>query len=231
MQEQLLNELRVLAERLIALDNNTNVATLKNEAKQLYEKLTVLDFVSHNIQSFQTPKVENTIVKQETSQVEQIKKQEVVVETPIQEVVVQKIEVKEPIVEKSVQEPVKPIVETPKQETPKSVDINTYLSNDDVDTIFDQNQWEIKDPAQKSLNRKLKPETITVGLNDRIAFVNHLFNFSQSDFNRVLSQLNTIENEQAAYDFINKMVKPEYDWAGQEEYEQRLLDLIARRFS
>lgn len=82
-----------------------------------------------------------------------------------------------------------------------------------------------------TLNDSLsKNKHIQVGLNDRIAFVKHLFNQSQSDFNRVLSQLNSIESEKEAKQFINKMVKPDYDWAGKEEYEERFMALIESRF-
>ena len=83
---------------------------------------------------------------------------------------------------------------------------------------------------KKTLHDKLQ-STIQVGLNDRIAFVKNLFDGNQEDFNRVISQLNTIDNEKEAKDFINTMVKPEYDWSEKEEYETRLLELIERRFT
>ena len=69
-----------------------------------------------------------------------------------------------------------------------------------------------------------------MGLNDRIAFVKYLFDHSQADFNRVLSQLNSFKTEQEAMSFINKMVKPDYDWSGKEEYETRFLELVKRKF-
>ncbi len=81
-----------------------------------------------------------------------------------------------------------------------------------------------------SLNDRLFKQKLQVGLNDRIAFVKHLFNFSQEDFNRVLSQLNTFETEQACKDFIENVVKPEYDWSEKLEYEERLNTLIERKF-
>jgi hypothetical protein len=82
----------------------------------------------------------------------------------------------------------------------------------------------------KSLNDRIFQQKLQIGLNDRIAFVKHLFNFSQEDFNRVLSQLNTFETEQECKDFLINRVKPDYDWSGQEAYEERLLDLIERKF-
>ncbi len=101
----------------------------------------------------------------------------------------------------------KPAPEVKKQGTPKS-----------------------SEPTKTSLNDRLYKQKLQVGLNDRIAFVKHLFNFSQEDFNRVLSQLNTFDTEQDCKDFINNVVKPEYDWSDKTEYEERLIMLIERKF-
>jgi hypothetical protein len=92
---------------------------------------------------------------------------------------------------------------------------------------------EIKEVSTpKSLNEKLSNKEITVGLNDRLAFVKHLFNNSTEDFNRVISQLNTIDSHERSIAFIENMVKPDYNkWSGKEEYETRFLALIERRFS
>lgn len=83
---------------------------------------------------------------------------------------------------------------------------------------------------QKSLNDALQ-KSIQIGLNDRIAFVKHLFDGDQGDYNRVISQLNTFKTEKEAKKFVNKMVKPDYDWSEKEEYEHRLLEIIERRFA
>jgi hypothetical protein len=82
----------------------------------------------------------------------------------------------------------------------------------------------------KSLNDKLLTN-IQIGLNDRIVFVKNLFDGSQEDFNRVVSQLNTFKTEKEAKKFINKMVKPDYNWGNNEELEIRFMEIIERRFS
>ncbi len=75
-------------------------------------------------------------------------------------------------------------------------------------------------------------KTITIGLNDRIGFEKNLFAGSAEDMNRVLSQLNTFNSLQEARDFIEDMVKPDYNnWTGKEDYEQRFLDIVERKFS
>ncbi len=99
---------------------------------------------------------------------------------------------------------------------------------------------EVKQPVQTftekpaksgvSLNDRINQQSIQVGLNDRLAFVKYLFNDSQEDFNRVISQLNTITTETEAKAFIKDFVKPDYNWDGKEEYEERLVNLIERKF-
>jgi chemotaxis protein histidine kinase CheA len=82
-----------------------------------------------------------------------------------------------------------------------------------------------------SLNDRIS-KGITVGLNDRIAFVKNLFNNSNEDYNRVLSQLITFDTYADAQDFIDNMVKPDYNnWDGKDEYAQRFMEIIERKFS
>ncbi len=73
---------------------------------------------------------------------------------------------------------------------------------------------------------------ISIGLNDRIAFVKHLFGNSDEDYNRVMNQLITFDSFEEAQNFIEDMVKPDYgDWAGKEEYEQRFIEIIEKKFA
>jgi hypothetical protein len=73
---------------------------------------------------------------------------------------------------------------------------------------------------------------ITVGLNDRIAFVKNLFNNSNEEYNRVLSQLLTFDTIEEAQDFIDNMVKPDYNnWEGKDDFAQRFMEVIEKKFS
>jgi len=100
----------------------------------------------------------------------------------------------------------------------------------DVATDIFENAVRVDTP-KKSLNDVLVQSNIQIGLNDRIAFVKHLFEGSQEDFNRVVSQLNSFKLEKEAKKFISKMVKPDYNWTGKEEYEERFIALIERKFA
>lgn len=81
-----------------------------------------------------------------------------------------------------------------------------------------------------SLNDRLN-KGISIGLNDRIAFVKNLFAGSNEDYNRVMSQLNTIDNYPETVSFIENMVKPDYNqWAGKEEYAERFMQAVEKKF-
>ncbi len=81
-----------------------------------------------------------------------------------------------------------------------------------------------------SINDKFS-KGIEIDLNDQIAFVKHLFGNSREDYNRVLSQLNTFDNFYETKAFIEEMVKPDYnDWKGKEDYEERFMDIIEKKF-
>lgn len=97
-------------------------------------------------------------------------------------------------------------------------------------TAFDKKDHseEVK-PAQ-SLNDRFSKE-IQIGLNDKLAFIQKLFFGSESEYNRVLQHLNQLHSLEEAAQYIQQQVKPTYNnWKGKEEYEERFLHLILRRF-
>jgi hypothetical protein len=92
-------------------------------------------------------------------------------------------------------------------------------------------QEELIEPKSISLNEKLA-KGIQIDLNDRIAFTKQLFGNSSEDYNRVLNQLITFDTFEETKDFIEEMVKPDYNnWEGKEEYAQRFMEIIEKKFS
>lgn len=81
-----------------------------------------------------------------------------------------------------------------------------------------------------SINDKFS-KGINIDLNDQIAFVKHLFGNSNEDYNRVLNQLITFDNFYETRNFIEEMVKPDYNnWDGKADYEERFMDIIEKKF-
>ncbi len=115
----------------------------------------------------------------------------------------------------------------------------------EVQSLFDKNDMEdigqpisddlpvfekVNEMKPRSLNDRLK-QTINIGLNDRLAFIKHLFLGSSADYNRVLSQLNTLNSMEEVEGFINTLVRPDYNfWEGKEEYEDRFMKIIRNKF-
>jgi len=63
-----------------------------------------------------------------------------------------------------------------------------------------------------------------------IGFVKDLFDGSAEDFNRVVSQLNTLGSLGEAQDFLTTHIAPEYGWADNEETAERFMAAVEQRF-
>lgn len=246
MKNLLQSDLKVVAEKILATSSDVSVSELQHLAQKLYEKLTVLEFVNSNLSEELPPK--------ETSVVENIA---VVQELPIQEEEISNLTEEPSSIEDS--EMLSTLDENlfvsdeelyVEPATEKMIDIVAQMPQEtqQVDDLFEtitapietaKNDMNAVTPTQEdineapksgSLNDRLK-KGITIGLNDRIAFVKHLFNGSTEDFNRVISQLNTLNSELEALEFLNGMVKPEYNnWTGKEAYEERLISFIEGKY-
>ncbi len=86
-------------------------------------------------------------------------------------------------------------------------------------------------PKAVPLNEKLA-KGFHIDLNDRIAFTKNLFANSTEDYSRVLNQLLTFDTFEEAKDFIENMVKPDYNnWEGKDDYAERFLGIVEKKFS
>ncbi len=121
-------------------------------------------------------------------------------------------------------EPVKP-----KPEAPKNDFRNIGVDYDNLPDFEPLNNRQ-KDQKPRSVNDRLK-KGINIGLNERLSFIKNLFDGNSSDYNRVLSQLNTFSSLDEAQKFIQLVVKPDYNhWQGKEDYEERFMAKIENKF-
>ena len=97
-------------------------------------------------------------------------------------------------------------------------------------TVFDKKDADEEVKPVQSLNDKFG-KTAQIGLNDKLAFVQKLFFGSESEYNKVVKHIADLHSMQDAVVYIEQEVKPTYNyWKGKEEYEQRFLDLVLKRF-
>ena len=107
--------------------------------------------------------------------------------------------------------------------------LEEFLSQKAKTASFERKNPEEPKPTQ-SLNDRFS-KAIQIGLNDKLAFVQKLFFGSESEYNKVLKHLEELHSLEEAAVYIQQQVKPTYNhWKGKEEYEERFLSLILRRF-
>lgn len=229
MKKKLKEELRRLSTDIITSSDLNNIDELYESAKNLYEKLTVLRFieeklshmdvdVSKNVIAAKFEKMANAVLSENSSVPESNPHEEDIMIPGIDTI-------KDMVSEMPGDIPVDEVLAEflAKPEYLKN-DKELFMPHKDISAKIEK--------ATKSLNEKIAKASLKVDLNNRLAFVKHLFNGSTEDYNRVLSQLNTIDSHERSVSFIENMVKPDYGhWVGKEEYEERFMLLIERRFS
>jgi predicted MPP superfamily phosphohydrolase len=229
MKRKLKEELRKLSTDIITSRDLKEITDLYEAARSLYEKLAVLKFidnelkdvevdVSKNAMATKFEKMANAVLNANSSVPESNPHNEDIMTPGIDTI---KDMVSEMPSETPVDEVLAEFMAKPE-----------YVKNDKELFMPPKENGVKRETGPKSLNDKFGNTDIKVDLNNRLAFVKHLFNESTEDFNRVISQLNTIDSEERSISFITNMVKPDYNnWVGKEEYEERLIALIQRRFS
>ena len=224
MHKNLEQELKRLAEAILQTENFNNSSDLHQKSREIYEKLSAIIYIDEFLNSDEKPEtsLENSEVFSDEihHEIEQAINEELeIVKEDILEITQDKVEDifsldKQFIKKEKVDIPVEETTANEKKE--EKVDLFSTIEEDSTQKV--------------SLNDKLLKNAIQIGLNDRIAFVKHLFDGSQEEFNRVLSQLNSFNTEEEAKSFIKKIVKPDYNWEDKTEFEERLNALIERKF-
>lgn len=307
MKKKLQAELKDLANKILKNDQENSTSFLKQQARELYEKLTVLAFTEENLEAITTAKTHSTApaasetTRQPLAQgaASGFKKEIVFIPQPS----IEKEEEKDEYLpdgteyneDDSITEPNTEKIKDIVAHMPPETDRMDHMINDiiakngverkpeptreqkpdiksdfrnigvDYDNLPDfepvkkptpqppkqtpppqQSRPQQQDPSPqqqnsareekqekerpRSLNDRLK-KGINIGLNERLAFIRHLFEGKTADYNRVVSQLNTFDSVTEAKKFIELVVKPDYrNWEGKEEYEQRFLDLVENKF-
>lgn len=247
MKNKNLEALQEIAVKILKMNENTSAEELQRLSRKLYEALTVQLYLQNN-----TDKSDESLQeipdKKETEQepfpVEQPEERENLAEPLIEKI--KDIVAQMPGETHQIDEMLETII--PKQQ--KSInDIEAFAATYQKTPVFERKQSSINEDVskdespqahekpknvaepskKKSLNDKLT-KNIQIGLNDRLAFTKHLFNGNAEDYNRVISQLTTLNSFEEANNFIDAQIKPDYNWEGKEAHLERFLQLIEKRF-
>ena len=242
MKKKLESDLVSIAHRILKLKGKEDVLKMHAEVTALYEKLSVLKFAHENFEgdiptigsdssffgmldtAFNN-KVSDNIEIEDKIYVNLDEKEDDHIYEPVME------KIKDMVAQMPQEaQQVDDIVETVVAEEDKPV---THL--EDITAGFEEiPEFEpiAEAEARTSLNDQLKKGALNIGLNDKLAFIKHLFDGKNEDYERVISQLNTTQSFKDASRFINDIIKPDYnDWTGKEDFEQRFMEIIESKFS
>ena len=245
MKKKLESELISIAHRILKLKGKEDVVKMHAEVAALYEKLTVLKFgQEHFEEDMPTIGGDSSFFGMLDSAFNNKVSDNIEVEDKIyvdmdtdREVITQ------PLMEK-----IKDMVAQMPEDETSSIDVITesetngqhkgelealvaeYAEMPEFETLEEAEKRETENKS-KSLNDKLKKGALQIGLNDKIAFIKHLFDGKNEDYERVISQINTASSLEDAQRFVQNIVKPDYnDWAGKETYEERFMELVEQKF-
>jgi len=260
MKKKVLSQINMLAQRIITSENDLDISQTKNTLIQLYEKLSVLEFLETSVET-EFKKPERPAIDSKTYREENWFKEPEAVPQPSHEDAlveplmdkIKDIMAQMPNETQELDEILKYIL--PKQPDDKqsaekfSNEIEEFASSYQEMPVFERKDEEKSAPNNsnksaeiifekvpdtdkpKSINDKLN-QGLSIGLNDRLAFIKHLFDGSADDYTRVLSQINTMESHTEAASFINSTIKPDYNnWEGKEEFTERFMLIIEKRFN
>jgi len=246
MKKKLESELMSIAHRILKLKGKENVAQLHRETGLLYEKLCVLKFANENLeQGLPTIGVDSSFfdmldVAFNNEVSDNIERGD--------RIYVNLDEVEDDGIMEPVMEKIKDLVAQMPHEThevdamfeqPAPPPAMEETKDDFEELTADFKNMPVFDPVststskeqlRKSLNDRLK-NRINIGLNDKIAFIKHLFDGQREDYERVLSQINTSSSFEEARNLIQNIVKPDYNnWEGKEAIEERFMGIIEGKF-
>lgn len=262
MKNKLEAELISIAHRVLKLKGKSEIAQLHKEARELYEKLSVLRFAEEQL-SDDNPTIASLSEIEEKLDNLDSAQEDAITETP-QEIVAfteEEVATEEniPVIEEEKQpevtletkegtsEPAEQLLrfedfEATLTQAKPGKSVNQQIVFEDFlpqteEPIFVPVQTEKTEkepvsstPKNVSINDSVK-KNFNIGLNDRVAFEFHLFAGSSEDFNRVISQLTTFSNFDEAKDFIENLVKPDYNnWENKAEFEARFMEIIESNF-
>jgi len=250
MKKKLESDLKNLANTILSNPSETSTAHLKQLARELYEKLTIVAFTEDNLsgleetQNISTPEKQEEIIQEKQSELfkdeylpDGTEYNDTEAITELNTEMIKDIVAQMPPETVKVDTMVDQII-SPSSNGKLPEDSSNFKKNDFRDIGVDYDNLPSFEPVKKaekekprSLNDRLK-KGINIGFNERLSFIKHLFDGHTNDYNRVISQLNTFDNIEEAHKFIQQVVKPDYkNWAGKEEHEERFMALVENKFN
>jgi hypothetical protein len=268
MKNKLQQDLRDLANEILQRKENINISKMKQKVSQLYECLTVLQYLEQQIEgatpspnankeeAFDSKSYKEQHWFTEPEPIPQPEHTEDLVEPLMEKIkdLVAQMPPETQQLEKLLEEvlPRKKYIKNDLEEFASSYQQTPTFERKVVPEEAAETTLEEREPAKgvpapenkkrlvEDLGLSEKPKSINdqvgggmnIGLNDRLAYIKHLFGGNAGDYTRVLSQINTMESFEEAEAFVETKVKPDYNfWLQKEEYADRFMASVEKQFN
>ncbi len=252
MKKSVLMELRALAQEILDDQEGNNISVLKERVQSIYDRLAVLSYLETEVGGFQEPVNKSLDSKsyreqnwfQDPQPVEKSEHQQELTEPLIEKI--KDIVAQMPEETSAVDALLEEVIPAEKLVKNDMDDIGMDFANMPV---FERKIDEALDPTLVTLSTKEEPVTknntqqkskslndsiqqsVQIGLNDRLAFIKHLFNEKPVEMEQALTQIDGLDDYEKAKSFVVGKVQPAYNnWLGKEEYAERFLAMIEKRF-
>lgn len=249
MKKRVEADLISIAHRILKLKNKSDVTILHTEIKKLYDAITILKFYNDNFDQ-----VNHTVSETDLEAALEvfldnkpldadllIAEDATIIHAELPAIKADDLHLKEllddpitdlqsnhtsfePLFEIAAESQFEPIKSSPKEISFEDLIGQNYDGAEFVKPAL--LELEKKQLLADKLNHG-----VSITLEDRAGFEQHLFAGIAEDFNRVLSQLSTFDTIDEAKNFIDQIVKPDYDnWTNKGDYEKRFVELIENKF-
>jgi hypothetical protein len=261
MKKKIREQITALAKQLVEEEKTFKTASIKGLVGELYERLAVLEYLENQLEepseetvaeSFDSKSFREENWFTEPEPLPQPEHKEELVEPLMEKIkdIVAQMPKESDRIDELLDEMLPTNHETPTEPEKPTVkftrnDLEEFASNYQKMPEFERKQTELfpksvegtaasktlTESRAKSLNDSVN-KGLNIGLNDRLAFIKHLFEGQAEDYSRVLSQINSMENFEEAQTFIKGTVKPDYNyWLNKDEYSERFMNIIEKSFN
>lgn len=261
MKKKIREQITALAKQLVEEEKMFKTASIKGLVGELYEKLAVLEYLENQLEepseetvadSFDSKSFREENWFTEPEPLPQPEHKEELVEPLMEKIkdIVAQMPKESDRIDELLDEMLPTNHETPNEpEKPAAKftrnDLEEFASNYQKMPEFERKQTELfpksvegtaaskifTESRAKSLNDSVN-KGLNIGLNDRLAFIKHLFEGQSEDYTRVLSQINSMSDYSEAENFIKGTVKPDYNyWLNKDEYSERFMTIVEKSFN
>ena len=220
MKKKLEKELNELAVQILKMRDESDIIKLQAEAKRIYEKLTIMRFLETNFEDKEikiSRKEAFGRLGEKMDVPEENPNNEDLINHPLMDTI--KDMVTEMPKEESLEDILKDILPTP-----------IFVKNDAAELTPDR-QDIVTENKPRSINDSFK-KGLAIGLNDKVAFIKHLFDGKTEAYEQIIVQINEKSSLEDATIHIQGRIKPQFNsWQGKEEYENRFMEIVESKFS